>query len=68
VAGKMACPPEDCGGVWGYAEMLKTIQQPEHEDYNDTIEWLGENFEPEYFNVDEVNEFLGEKNYGCLSF
>lgn len=68
VAGEMACPPEDCGGVWGYAEMLKTIQQPEHEDYNDTIEWLGEDFEPEYFNIDEINEFLGKKNYGCLSF
>ncbi|HUX53843.1 MAG TPA: plasmid pRiA4b ORF-3 family protein [Williamwhitmania sp.] len=68
VAGKMACPPEDCGGVWGYAEMLKTIQQPEHEDYNDTIEWLGEDFEPEYFNIDEINDFLGEKNYGCISF
>lgn len=68
VSGKRNCPPEDCGGVWGYAEMLEILSQPDHEDYDDTLEWLGEEFDPEYFNKDEINELLRTKNYGCLEF
>jgi len=68
VSGKRNCPPEDCGGVWGYAEMLEILSQPDYEDYHDTLEWLGEEFNPEYFNKDEINELLRTKNYGCLEF
>jgi hypothetical protein len=41
LAGKRACPPEDCGGVWGYAGFLEAIydrQPPEHEEM---LEWVG---------------------------
>ena len=41
--GKMNCPPEDCGGVWGYAELLEILKQPEHEEYESYIEWLKTN-------------------------
>lgn len=57
--GKMKCPPEDCGGVWGYSDMLEILKQPEHEEYEEFIEWLGEEFDPEYFDIKEVNDRLG---------
>jgi hypothetical protein len=56
--GKINCPPEDCGGVWGYAEMLEILKQPEHEEYESYIEWLGDEFDPEYFDKDAVNQLL----------
>jgi len=56
--GKMNCPPEDCGGVWGYAEMLEILKDPEHEEYESYIEWLGDKFDPGYFEKDEVNQLL----------
>lgn len=56
--GKMNCPPEDCGGVWGYAEMLEILKQPQHEEYESYIEWLGDKFDPEYFDKDAVNQVL----------
>lgn len=65
VKGKMRCPPEDCGGVWGYADMLEILDQPDHDEYEDIIEWLEEGFDPMHFNKDEVNSLLKSKNYGC---
>jgi Plasmid pRiA4b ORF-3-like protein len=56
--GKRACPPEDCGGVWGYANMLEVIKDPEHPEYEEMIEWLGEEFDPEAFSVERVNKAL----------
>jgi hypothetical protein len=52
--GKRACPPEDCGGVWGYMRLLETLKTPDHEEYEDMVEWVGEDFDPEYFDVSEV--------------
>lgn len=52
--GKMACPPEDCGGVWGYKDMLEVLSDPDHEEYAQTLEWLGEEFDPEDFDPQEV--------------
>ena len=39
-AGKCACPPEDCGGIWGYYEMVKAINNPKHPNHDDMIEWI----------------------------
>jgi preprotein translocase subunit Sss1 len=64
LAGKMNCPPEDCGGVWGYSAILKILKKPDHEEYENYIEWLGEKFDPEYFNIDKVNKLLRKKGYG----
>lgn len=50
IKGKRACPPEDCGGVWGYGYLLEIIQNPNHEEYAERIEWLGEKYDPEEFN------------------
>ena len=60
IAGKRACPPEDCGGVWGYEEMLDLLQHPEDPEYEERMEWLGGEFDPDGFNVAEVNlELIG---------
>ena len=54
VDGERACPPEDCGGVWGYYNMLKILKNPKRKDYKDIIEWLGGKFDPEDFNPNEI--------------
>ncbi len=57
IAGKMSCPPEDCGGLWGYEEILEIQQNKNHPDYEERIiDWLGEDFNPEDFNIEEVNK------------
>lgn len=58
VGGDRACPPEDCGGIRGYHEVLKILKNPEDPDYQQTIEWLGEDFDPKAFEQDEVNRQL----------
>lgn len=64
--GKGNCPPEDCGGTWGYMELIRTISNPRHEDYDSMMEWLGGEFDPNFFDVDQINQQLKQKNYGCL--
>jgi DNA invertase Pin-like site-specific DNA recombinase len=58
LTGKRACPPEDCGGVWGYAEFLEAIQQPDHPEHESMLEWIGGSFDPNAFDLDEVNQQL----------
>ncbi len=54
VKGKRACPPEDCGGIWGYQELLEIIADPEHEEYDEMMEWVGEAFDPEAFDAKSI--------------
>ncbi len=54
IAGKRACPPEDCGGVPGYEELLEILKNPGHNEYRETLQWLGGEFDPEHFNLEEV--------------
>ena len=58
--GERSCPPEDCGGAWGYAEFLEAIADPEHEEHESMLEWVGGSFDPEAFDPDSVNETLRE--------
>jgi hypothetical protein len=60
IKGKRACPPEDCGGIWGYEELLETISDPKHPDHESMLEWLGGEFDPEEFDLEEINEDLAE--------
>ena len=68
LTGKRNCPPEDCGGVWGYADMLEILEQPNHEEYESYMEWLGGKFDPKHFKKDEVNELLKSEDYGYITF
>lgn len=56
--GARACPPEDVGGVWGYDSFLEAIGNPNHPEHEDMLEWVGDEFDPEAFDLDEVNETL----------
>jgi hypothetical protein len=59
-AGKRACPPEDCGGIWGYSDLLDTLQDPQHPDHDEMKEWLGGDFDPEFFDMAGVNKMLAQ--------
>lgn len=56
--GKRACPPEDCGGIWGYADLLEVLQNPEHPEYDEMSEWYEGDIDPDDFSVEEVNQRL----------
>lgn len=58
--GRRACPPEDCGGVGGYANLLEALEDPEHEEHEELLEWLGEASDPEAFSLESVNRELGK--------
>lgn len=55
IAGKRASPPEDCGGIWGYGDFLEIIMNPEHEEYEEMLEWASGEFDPEHFDAKEVH-------------
>jgi Plasmid pRiA4b ORF-3-like protein len=58
IAGERACPPEDCGGPQGFAELLDTLRNPEHPEHEDRLEWLGDDFDPEHLDLTEINRKL----------
>ena len=58
VEGKRACPPEDCGGVWGYDGFLEIIRDENHPEHEEMLEWAGGSFDPEAFDLEPVNEML----------
>lgn len=58
ITGKRACPPEDCGGSWGYAELLEIMADPSHPEYEERMEWVGESFNPDIFDINEANKML----------
>ena len=60
VAGKRACPPEDCGGPWGYGALLAAIGDPGHPAHADRLAWLGGRFDPEAFDIADVNRRLAK--------
>jgi Plasmid pRiA4b ORF-3-like protein len=61
-AGKRAGPPEDCGGVWGYYDLLNTLANPRHEDHAQVLWWLGiesaSEFDAGEFDPGAANEAL----------
>jgi len=58
VDGERHGPPEDCGGVPGFYNLLEAIGDPEHDEHEEMLDWLGDDFDPEAFSVDEVNRRL----------
>lgn len=58
IVGKRACPPEDCGGIWGYERLLEVISDPSDPEHESMMKWLGGPFDPEHFNAEEVNKEL----------
>ncbi len=58
LTGRRACPPEDCGGVWGYAELLQVVADPTHEDHEEMADLLDDDFNPATFDLQAVNRRL----------
>jgi hypothetical protein len=58
IKGRRNSPPDDCGGVWGYDDMLEILADPEHEEFEDTKEWIesikGGPFDPAQFDPKSV--------------
>jgi hypothetical protein len=55
VAGRRNCPPEDCGGPWGYAELLDVLADPAHPEHADQCAWVPEDFGPDEFDVADAD-------------
>lgn len=58
IDGRRACPPEDCGGTWGYRELLEILADPAHPEHDERTEWLGRPFDPETFDPSEFEDNL----------
>ncbi len=58
LAGERSCPPEDCGGIYGYDEFLEAIGDPKHERHDELLDWIGGNFDPEAFDLGRINQAL----------
>ncbi len=58
LAGARACPPEDVGGISGYAEFVAVLQDPEDPEYGAYLTWAGGSFDPEQFNLQSVDQTL----------
>lgn len=56
--GQRACPPEDCGSCPGYMEIIEQLKLPAKQRDPDMLDWLEENYDPEFFDIEEVNRRL----------
>ena len=56
--GQLACPPEDCGGVPGFYDLVEALADPNHERHEEMLDWVGDDFDPQAFSVDNVNRML----------
>ena len=68
IAGGMASPPEDCGGIGGFQEFKKIMKNPEHPEHRNYKEWFGGNYNPEHFDLEEINNSLSEDNFGVIEW
>ena len=53
-----ACPPEDCGGVWGYQHLLDVISNPKDPEYKEMREWVGRRFNPKKFDIPKAQKAI----------
>jgi hypothetical protein len=64
LAGKAACPPEDCGGVPGYYNLIEVLNDSKNPDAKNMRNWLGlrkhERWDVDFFDISEVNNRLSQ--------
>jgi hypothetical protein len=58
LGGARACPPEDCGGPFGYEHLLDALRDPDDAEHEEVVEWLGDHFDPAEFDLASVNNRL----------
>ncbi|MGD0010191.1 MAG: hypothetical protein ABSE93_16800 [Terriglobia bacterium] len=59
---------EDCGGIYGYYAKLEALRDPKHPEHNEVIDWMGEDFDPEAFDLQDINsrlKWLSERRLGA---
>jgi hypothetical protein len=61
IDGKLACPPDDCGGIPGYYELIEALADPEHDRHEEISESISDGFDPQAFSVENVNRMLSPK-------
>jgi hypothetical protein len=61
IDGELACPPEDCGGIPGFYDLLDALDDPNHERHEEISDWIGDEFDPQAFSADSVNRQLTPK-------
>ena len=66
VAGKRNSPPENCGGPWGYQELLAVLADPTHPEYQERSESVGKGFDPDVFAIEEANARLAARFRSAL--
>ena len=54
------CPPEDCGGPWGYGHYLEAIADPDHDDHDSLLEWYGPEFDPNTVDENSIRKVLAK--------
>ncbi len=59
--GRLACPPEDCGGIPGFYRLLDVLANPKHKEHDEMRDWVGGHFDPEAFSADKINKFLSPR-------
>lgn len=59
--GKRNCPQEDSGGVWGHQNVLEALLIPQHPERKEMVDWLKDGYDPEHFDMNEVNRLLKQQ-------
>jgi hypothetical protein len=69
--GERACPPDDCGGISGYAELLDVLANPDHKEYQDMRSWVESmvdgKFDPEALDLKKVNRAIRQNRTRTLT-
>ena len=63
LAGERSGPPEDVGGITGYEEFLEAMADSDHPEHATMVDWIGGEFNPEYFPLEVVNNYLAELDF-----
>ena len=67
IAGERCCPPDDSGGPLQYQDLLEILSNPKHKEYQESKAWIGDDFNPEFFDLDEINKMLKSEDFGCIT-
>jgi len=60
IDGARACPPEDCGGVPGFMNLVEAMSDPKHEQHEELSEWVGGKFDPERFDLKAASKAVAK--------